>query len=94
MSGAILQVTYQLGSNLGLAVQAAFLQTKDSSVDIGTWKGVQNGMWFNLAWLMGTVLVAGAVFWKNRGIVPPDEERERVVKGMEMGEMDHVKDPV
>ncbi|KAJ9114008.1 hypothetical protein QFC22_005826 [Naganishia vaughanmartiniae] len=55
VAGALLQVSLQLGSVVGLSVQAGLYTLVDN--DISNWKGTQYGYYFVIAWLAVSLIV-------------------------------------
>jgi MFS family permease len=67
VAGALLQVSLQIGSVIGLSVQAGLYSRVDN--DLSNWKGTQYGYYFDIAWL-GVSLLAFIIFYR------PDASRK------------------
>ena len=62
VAGGLLQIFLQIGSVIGLSVSAGLFSKVGN--DFSVWKGSQYYMYFDIAWVVFTMLVF-AVFWRN-----------------------------
>ena len=59
VASALLQVAFQAGSNIALAIQAALLTTYEGGV--GNWANVRASFWFEFGWAV--VWAIGFLLW-------------------------------
>ncbi|KAJ9092463.1 hypothetical protein QFC20_007350 [Naganishia adeliensis] len=77
VAGALLQVSLQIGSVIGLSVQAGLYSRVDN--DLSNWKGTQYGYGLDIAWL-GVSLLAFIIFYHpeaSRKVLSELEEKEK-----------------
>lgn len=61
VAGALLQTVLQIGSVIGLSVQAGLYASVDN--DLTDWEGSRNYMYFDIAWISSTIILFG-IFYK------------------------------
>lgn len=67
VAGGLLQVSFQAGSTIALAIQAGLLTVYPGEIE--NWRNVQVSFWFELAWAV--VWLVGFLCWYR-----PAKERE------------------